>query len=210
METLQKGLNDLMTANGLSPKEKTVLEKFIAEVARIARGFMSDLFRFDVTRTVEPAPQTFTINQKMIEKDFFAPIKEREEKASNPEPWLDPDTWKYWDGMLAQGFSEKVTFSIYRFLKQLSHRAVLDEGEKQMIKKVYSFTEAKEIIRTAIFAGDVDQKGTGVFVYFKVAGNDTLYRWHAFRYGDGQLDVNVFGVDLAYEWRAGYGVCFGN
>ncbi|MES2930467.1 MAG: hypothetical protein V4665_01650 [Patescibacteria group bacterium] len=209
METLTRGLDNLWTADGLTDPEKNLLQKFIAEVARKAKGFISELFGFDKTRTAKSRPEEFIISKESVEEDFFQPIREREASAGNIVPWLDEDIWKFWKGKKVPGFLVDIIFSIYRFLKNLTHRQILEEGEKQEIKKIYSYAQAKEIIRTAIWAGDVDQKNTGVFAYFKVDAGGPLYRFSAFRRGGGQLRVFVDGVGLDGVWYVGLGVCFG-
>ena len=86
----------------------------------------------------------------------------------------------------------------------------MDEAEKTGVKKTYTWLEALSIIRQAILTGEVDKKGTGIFVCFEIEidNKKLLYRFIAYRDDDGQLGIDVIKVSLDNKWDAGNGACF--
>lgn len=89
------------------------------------------------------------------------------------------------------------------FPRAMTHREILDTYK---ITPYASYAEAAAVVLALIPALTNDYKGR--LVYFKEGG--TLYRFSAWRYDDGQLDLYVFEPDLDDGWGAEYGVCFGN
>ncbi|MCX6753892.1 MAG: hypothetical protein NTV03_02460 [Candidatus Nomurabacteria bacterium] len=199
--------------NSLSSAEDTVFENLIRFINNGCRllvdGFVSKLFQKTNTIKVAKNPKSFTVKENSV-RDFLKPVIKREKELKNPDPYVDNDLWNYFKDKTIPGFIEDLVSIIYRFLVNLTHGQILDEAENTGIKKVYTYLEGLSIIRQAILDGEVDKKGTGIFVYFKVEGIDTLFRFDAFRLGDGQLDVDVGGTRLGCEWRAGSGACFSN
>ena len=169
--------------------------------------FVSKLFQktniINVVKILEP----FTIGKDSV-INFLESVIEREKKLKNPEPYIYNDLWNYFNGKTISGFVEDITSTVYRLLVNLTHKQILEEAENTGIKKVYTYLEGISIIRQAILNGEVDKKGTGIVVYFKVEGIDTLYRFSAYRRGVGQLDVDVSRFDPGLEWDAGDGACF--
>ena len=191
------------------------LEKFFKlsskkrnEIFRIEEVYESKLFQKTNTISISENPEPFTINGDAV-MVFLGLIIEREAKLKNPDPSIDSDIWGYFKNKTVLGF-KGFTTTVYRFLSNLNHRQILEEAENTGIKKIYTFLEGLSIIRKVILSGGVDKKGTGIIVYFKIEGNDTLCRFHAFRHDDGQLYVYVIRVNLDNEWYAGHGACFSN
>lgn len=199
--------------NSLSSAEDTVFENLVRFINNGCRllvdGFVSKLFEKTNTIKVEKNPKSFTVKENSV-KDFLKPVIKREKELKNPDPSIDNDLWNYFSGKTIHGFTEDLVSTIYRFLVNLTHRQILEEAENTGVKKVYSYLEGLSIIRQAILDGEVDKKGTGILVYFKVEGIDTLYRFNAFRLDDGQLSVDVRKTALFSEWSAGRGACFSN
>lgn len=199
--------------NSLSSAEDTVFENLVRFINNGCRllvdGFVSKLFQKTNTINVAKNPKSFTVKENFV-KDFLKSVIKREKELKNPDPYVDNDLWGYFKNKTIPGFTEDLVSTIYRFLVNLTHRQILDEAENTGIKKVYTYLEGLSIIRQAILDGEVDKKGTGIFVYFKVEGIDTLYRFNAFRYDDGQLYVDVSKANLGREWDAGRGACFSN
>ena len=172
---------------------------------------ISSLFLKTKTVTISRSPKNFIINKdSVMEKLQSIMIKEAEK--GNPIPFIDSDIWNYFIDQTVPGVMRKITTVVYRFLSQLSHQQILEEAENLGIKRIYSYLEALHIIRKIIFLGEVDQKGTGIFVYFnfKIDEKDVLYRFNAFRNDDGKLNLNVNKVNLDNEYNAGDGACFRN
>lgn len=199
--------------NSLSSAEDTVFENFVRFINNgyrlLVDGFVSKLFQKTNTIKIEKNPKSFTVKENSV-RDFLKSVIKREKELKNPDPYIDNDLWNYFNGKTILGFNEDLVSTIYRFLVNLTHGQILDEAENTGIKKVYTYLEGLSIIRQAILDGEVDQKGTGILVYFKVEGIDTLCRFYAFRYGDGQLNIYVNKTHLLNEWHAGHGACFSN
>lgn len=172
---------------------------------------ISNLFQKTTTITILRSPKDFTINRDSVMK-FFQSVMTREAEKGNPAPSIDNDIWNYFLNQTVPGIMRKITTVVYRFLSQLSHLQILEEAENLGIKRIHSYLEALHIIRKVILLGEVDQKGTGVIVYFnfKIDGKDDLYRFRAFRNGDGKLHLDVRRVSLDYECNAGDGACLSN
>lgn len=172
---------------------------------------ISNLFQKTTVVTIPRSPKDFVINEDSVTKSLQS-IMTREAEKGNPTPSIDNDIWNYFLDQTVPGVLRKITTVVYRFLSMLSHQQILEEAENLGIKRIYSYMEALHIIRKVILIGEVDQKGTGVIVYFnlKIDGKDVLYRFYAYRSDDGQLRVRVYRVRLASECDAGDGACFSN
>lgn len=174
---------------------------------------ISNLFQKTTTTTISRSrsPRDFTINKDSVMK-FLQSVMTRETERGNPTPSIDNDIWDYFLNQTVPGVLRKITTVVYRFLSKLSHGQILEEAENLGIKRIYSYLEAFHIIRKVILLGEVDKKGTGVFVYFnfKIDGKDVFYRFLAYRNGDGKLIVHVYKVLLDHGYGAGLGACFSN
>lgn len=89
------------------------------------------------------------------------------------------------------------------FPRAMTHREILDTYN---IVPYTSYVDAAVACISALKDLKNDYKGR--LVYFKE--NDVLYRFNAWRDGDGQLDVNVDEVNLDYKYDAEGGVVFSN
>ncbi len=204
-------LQDQLNGNGYSEDEKALIRETLAEIKQRQQPFTSDLFRRTVVLTVPKVPTELTVSKQTL-NEFWNPVREHETEKGNPTPSFDDDIWG-WDafkGKTMPAIPEDVSTTLYRFLKTLSHRQILDEGEAKKIKKIYNWREALHITREAILNNEVDIRGTAVITYFKVPGVDTLFRFSAFRFDDGQLGVDVVEVGLDSKYDAENGVCFSN
>lgn len=85
--------------------------------------------------------------------------------------------------------------------RSMYHREILKEYN---ITPYSSYAEAAAVLVSLI----PDLKYPSRLVYF--TENEVLYRFRAWRGDGGQLDVDVFEVDLDDECGAGRGVCFSN
>ena len=171
-------------------------------------GFVSELFQKTDAITVYPHP-SFHVNKNSV-MNFLEPVIAREKDLKNPDISFDNDIWNWFDGEIVNAIVLNLYVAVYRFIKNLTNRQILDEADRVRVKKVYSYLEALSIIREAILSGEVDKKGTGVIVYFNITGKDTLYRFDAFRGGGGRLIIDVHEVRLDGGWGAGRGACFSN
>jgi hypothetical protein len=207
MKTLQLKLETLLNENGLSAPEKCKLRQFIAMLTE----FVSVLFRKTILLTVPKHEKEFIVSENAV-MEFLAEALNREKGTGNPTPYVDNDIWG-WDsfkGKKIPAMAEELCLAIYRFIKSITHRQILEEGEAKNIKRIGTFLEALATVKAAILAGEVEQHGTGVIAYFKVAGNDQLFRFYAWRSDDGQLLVNVLKVYLDRKYVPGDGVAFSN
>ncbi len=193
--------------NGISNEATTILEEAIYRITNIGK-YNSKIFKRGTTLTVSSCEQ-FTISEKSV-NDSWEEIRKRENGKGTPTPSFDDDIWDWFKKKTIPAIKQNFTGTIQRFTETVSHRQILDEAEKLSIKKIYSWLEAKRIIHQAILQGEVDVRGTSVIAYFKVEGNDTLYRFSAYRCGGDRLSVIVSGVDLEDKYGAGDGACFSN
>jgi hypothetical protein len=193
--------------NDISTEAKSIIEDAIYRINNIGK-YISKLFKRGTTLAVSACP-AFTVTENNL-ADSFKEIREREEGKGNPEPWFDDDIYKWFKGITVPAITAEFTSTIQRFTKTVIHEQVLDEAEKLSIKKIYTLLEAKMVIHQAILKGEVDVKGTAVIAYFKVDGNDTLYRFGAYRIVDDQLSFSVFKVNLDRKYFSGDGACFSN
>ncbi len=173
------------------------------------KEFVSKLFQKTKTLTIPKSPELFTVSEDTV-MTFLKSVLEREARLKNVVPFIDKDLWNYFNGKTVLDIPKGFITVVYRFIPNLTHKQILEEAENTGIKKVYSYLEGLSIICKVILFGEVDIKGTGVIVYFKVDGVDTLYRFRAYRIDGGQLYVDVGRVNPDYEWSAGNGVCFSN
>ena len=201
---------------GEDPGEKIsdlIKEKFfyktIVDFLKKGGKFVSKIFRKTTVLSIKQDTKEFTVNESSV-MEFLGSIIERERELKNPTPWIDNDIWNYFINKVIPGIIKDFTMTIYRFITSLTHKQILDEAEKMGIKKVYSFLEGLFIVREAVLSGEVDEKGKGIIVYFKVEGIDTSYRFVAWRFADGQLGLGVSGVASGRGDGAGYGACFSN
>ncbi len=185
-------------------------KKFWQDIQKEDAGesdFTSELFEKTITLSISACAE-MTISEAS-DTAFWETIRERERNRGAVALSFDGDMWKWFKGTTIPA-STAFDAAIYRFKQSMTHSQILEEGEAQGVKRVYTYTEAKSLIREAILQGEVDAVGKAVIAYFKVAGNDTLYRFDAWRGGDGSLDVNVNEVDLGSKYDSGDGVCFSN
>lgn len=118
-------------------------------------------------------------------------IKEKGSYYYEVKPWYDKAPKKL----------PKPTYKTEIFTEVISHSKIL---KTYAIEPYSSYAEALAVVADLIPTLKNDWKGR--LVYFKE--NDVLYRWNAFRYDDGQLNVYVRRVNPDNEWNAGNGVCF--
>lgn len=171
-------------------------------------GFVLEFFKKTDVINVNPHP-FFEVSKNSV-MNFLEPVIKREKDLKNPDISFEDDIWKWFDGKTVNAIALNFYVAVYRFIKNLTHHQILDEAEKIGVKKVFSYLEALSILREAILSGEVDKKGTGIIIHFKIEGNDTLYRFSAFRDDYGELILRVGRVFPGREWDAGIGACFSN
>jgi hypothetical protein len=190
-----------------------VFENFIRFINNgcrlIVDGFISELFQKTNYVNIKKNPTSFTVGEKSV-MNFLKQVIKREKDLKNPDPFIDNDLWNYFEGKTISGILEDFISVIYRFTVNLTHNQILDEAENTGIKKIYTYLEGLSIIQQSILNGEVDKKGAGIVVYFKVEGIDTLYRFSADRGDGGRLGVSVSEVDPDDVWYVGDGACFSN
>lgn len=169
------------------------------------KEFNSEFFIKSTKLTIAPV-EDITPTEKSI-KSFFADVVQREKEKANPEVSFDNDLWN-WFPKKESGFIAAIETVLYRFKQAITHRSILAEAERLGIKKVYSYTEGLAIIRALILAGEVDEIGKGIVVYFMSQQKDSLHRFFVFRYDDRKLRLEVNGVNLGNEYSADDGACF--
>jgi len=189
----------------ISKEAKTILEEAIYQIKAIGT-YVSKLFKRGKSLTIQPTP-AFTIIEENV-NDSWKKVRERESERANPTPSFDNDIWKWFKDIIIPEIPFEHHGTIQRFTQTLNHQQILAESEKLFVKKIYSWLEAKKYIEEVILAGEVDVKGLGVIVYFKVEGNDTLYRFHAYRDGVDKLHVNVNKGHGTFDWYADNGAVF--
>jgi len=170
--------------------------------------FTSKLLTKSTTLTI-PAHASIVVTTGNINA-ILAEVLAREKEKENPEPWIDDDITDWFEDKTMPAIDQPFDSTIYRFNESMTHGSILNEAERTGIKKIYHFTEALMIALRGVLAGEVDEKGTGIIAYFKVDGNDQLYRFLAWRFDDGQLFVDVDKVYLGRWYDAGNGACFSN
>ncbi len=191
----------------ISAEAKTILQDAIYRIKNIGK-YISNVFKKGITLTVQ-ATETFTVSEKSLE-GLWKNIIAREKDKKNPEPWFDDDILGWFDGKTMPSITAESSSTIQRFTQTLTHAQILQEAENLSIKKIYSWLEAIKIIEQAVLMGEVDVKGLGVIVYFKIDGDDTVYRFYAGRSGGGRLSVSVNEYFPSFEWDAGDGASFSN
>lgn len=194
-----------INTEGFSQEEKTKLQSFIDSLMAIVH-FFSDLFTKSTKLTIAPVGD-ITPTEQSIKYEFFAEVNNREKEKGNPVVWYDNDLWR-WFPTKELGFTKAFETVLYRFKQTINHRNILAEAERLGIKKVYSYTKGLAIIRALVLAGEVDEVGKGVIVYFMSPQQDALPRFSAFRVDNRELRVRVHKVGPGNEWRAGFGTCF--
>ena len=200
----KKFATKLKRKNYLANKLKSFWSTLLKEDGLLIDS-VSSLFERTISLLI-PACPVVTIT-KDSDSNFWDEVRTREEGRSTVTPYFDDDMWKYFKDKVVPA-TEEFESNIYRFKQVITHQQILDEGEAKNVKEIYEYSEAKSIIREAILNGEVDKIGTGVIAYFKIEGNDTLYRFDTWRRVDGRFDVYVEEVDLNFEYDAGSGVCF--
>jgi len=168
----------------------------------------STSLRKSTVLTISPTPAMLVSKENV--NTLFVEVLKREEEKHNPASWIDDDIVGWFKNQTMPAIDKPFESAIYRFNNDVTHRSILDEAEKKGVKKIYTYTEALKIVLQGVMSGEVDKKGTGIIAYLKVDGDDQLYRFNAWRYGDGQLLVDVYEVSLGYECGAGSGACFSN
>ena len=204
---LQIKLENLLTDKDLTGVEQNKLRQFIGMLT----AFISEWFRKTITLIVPKHEQPFVVSEKAV-MEFLKPAMDIEAEKKNQTPYVDNDMWGWnsFKGKTIPAMLNELTLAIYRFIKAMTHRQILAEGEAKGIKHIGTYLEALATIRAGILAGEVDQRNTGIIAYFKIDGNDQLYRFHAWRHDGGQLHVHVNEMDLGNECDPEDGVCFSN
>jgi hypothetical protein len=190
-------------ANFLKNEEKK--EKFL-KLLEDCKEFTSNIFQKTITISVSFSDDIFTITENSV-KNLLKEVLTREAEKGNLGPYIDNDIWGWFKNESIQFFGN-FSFTVYRFLSNLTHGQILEEAEKTGVKKIYTWLEAFLVVKEAVLKGEVDQKGTGIIVYFEI--KNKLYRFHAYRFDDGQLRVRVDEVSLSLGLDAGDGACFSN
>lgn len=108
------------------------------------------------------------------------------------KPWYDtlPDT-----------IASPEPFTTVIFEKDMTHDEILKEYN---IVPYNSYMDAAIICLSII--PDLKNDYKGRIIYFKE--NDVLYRFYAWRFDSGELNVNIFEVDRGDGGSASYGACF--
>lgn len=109
---------------------------------------------------------------------------------------------KDWYDTLANELPE-VEYKTEIFTETISHNNIL---KKYNITPYPSYIEAAAVCANLI--KDLKNNYKSRLVYF--TENNTLFRFFAWRLGDGQLGLGVGKVGLGNDYGAGRGVCFSN
>ena len=195
---------------GITPEARTILQDAIYRIKNIGK-YISTLFKRGTILTIEPAEE-LVINEKNIRKSLAKVIQREKDRGNEIEVLIDNDIWN-WDALknlTMPKIIKSFTSVIHRFTQTLSHQQIRDEADKFTLQKDWSIEKAWNIIIAGILAGEVDVKGTGIFAYFKIEGNDTLFRFYAYRGDGGKLRVDVHETNLDNGWHAGDGTCLSN
>lgn len=95
----------------------------------------------------------------------------------------------------------KVKYQTEIFTRYITHAEILKEYN---ITPYNSYNEAAAVVASLV--EDLKPNDWRI-VYFKE--DEVLYRFHAFRDDDSQLNFSVYEVDLGSLFGPGHGVCFG-
>ncbi len=125
---------------------------------------------------------------KEDEYNFWQEVIERERKAGITEPWIDPNMRKLFKGQMLN-FGGACHPSIFRFKHSFSHRSIREEARREEYYFAFLYSSALNFIRLAILAGEVDDKMSGIMVYF--TENDVQYCLWAWRNLDARLRIRV-------------------
>ncbi len=198
----------------LDNENDTIFDSFVGwinndcKLQKVVSSFSSLLLLKTVSLKIGGQKGNFKPTESSV-KNFLKKVFEREAELGNPTPSIDGDIWGWFSGKVMPGFQKFIT-TVYRFIKNLTHRQILEEAERTEVKKIYTYLEALSVIREAILSGEVDEKGKGIIAYFQVEGINKQYRFDAYRHDHGQLNLNVLEVAQVSEWRAGACACFSN
>ena len=131
--------------DSLSSNDSTVFENFINfinnEGCLLVDGFISKVFKKTSTINYERKINSFMIREKSL-LDFFKPIIRRENELKNPEPFLnDISLLKNVNGQYLDVSSKKISFTVYRFISNLTHKQILSKSCDIGIKKSNTYFE---------------------------------------------------------------------
>lgn len=197
--------------DSVSLEAKIVLKDAIKRIKNIGK-YSSKFFKRDSVITIEQVSE-FAINKANIRKSLEKVIT-REKDRGSLQVFIDRNIW-IWDlceGKTMTAIENQFNATIHRFTQKVTHEQVYKEADKLSAQKDWSISEVWNIIIAGILAGEVDTNGTGIFAYFtvKVKDQDILFRFRAFRGGDGRLSVGVCKSNWRYEWGPGCGIVLSN
>ena len=185
-------------------------------IEKKASEFISDSEIFKKTSKLTiPASEGFINNEARMEGIIkkFEKVLERERELKNPDLLKDHGLLKDLHNSNKELENlDSFDAYIFRFKKNLTHKIILEECEKENFKKL-SYQKALCIVIEAILQGKVDERNRGVFVYFvdddsKDYNDQSIYRLSAFRLHNGELNISRRKVDLDGKNMAGSGICF--
>lgn len=173
-----------------------------------AEEFSSQYFTKTVTFTI-PANDLPVVVSEEEDKQFWKEVEEKKLNKGFLEIDIQPTTWNLFAGKTMPGFAEILT-TIYRVIKGLWHQdEIIYLAEEYKIKKIYTWREAREIIKKAILAGELDRMNIGTYVFFVGEGTTDIYRFHAFHLVGGSiLKVWVMKMEEGEWCFKGTGLCF--
>lgn len=204
METLQK----VATENGWTPEHDAYLAKnpnlfteFFNTLTSLMSGLIDSFFKLAKQIVLEPTDQEFNVKRDLSK---IVALKAYGGKLD----YLDDEIIKWFGKVTVKGRKEKVVAFVYRFLKNLHHRDIIATGEKFKIYRRYNIFDALTITAQLVDAGEIEERGKGVFIYLEEERDGSLCLLGVWRNGAGELRLFVLKVYSGSEWNAGSGTVF--
>lgn len=149
----------------------------------------------------------FIVNKESI-LDLFLGVIEKEEEFGHSEPAFDRWLWKSFKNKTSSSIVDDFEVPIYRLNLKSNHQEILDEIRKIEVKKIFTYREALNVLRSAILAGEVKkgQRG-GIIVYFSTNGSN-LHYLRASRFHHDHLCIDHTEVFLSCKLNPENGICY--
>ena len=161
-------------------------------------GLIDSFFKKTTQIVLEKTTDEFNVKRDL--KKFLATKAE-----GGKLDWLDDDIAGWFGDITVKGRGEKVVSFVYRFLKNLTHRQIIDTSEKFKIYKRYNLLDACEFASKLIDTGEIEKNGRGVVIYLEEERDGKLCRLYVYRDDDGLLKASVLKVIFDFEFFADNG-----
>ncbi|MBP6931257.1 MAG: hypothetical protein KBB62_00840 [Candidatus Pacebacteria bacterium] len=182
-------------------KNPNLFNELFSMLTSIMKGLIENFFKRTKQVSLEPTADEFNVKRDL--KKFLA-LKSDGGKLD----WLDDDIIGWFGKTTIKGRKQKIVSNIYRLLKNLTHQSIIDTGKKFDIYKKYNLFDAIELASKLIDAGEIEEKGKGIVIYFEEEHDGVPCRVSVCRDDGGKLCLNLLEVDPDREFDVGGGVLF--